>query len=111
MNDLVDRILSIYQLMRPLDPDRVSDSRQRSKRCPAVGGVRFGLFERAARGARPSVYRLLGCASPWIMTASTPHCRAAEYPIGTLACPHRLKTKATGDVSRWVAHASFGSFQ
>jgi len=77
MNDLVDRILSIYQLMRPLDPDR----------------------------------RLLGCASPWIMTASTPHCRAAEYPIGTLACPHRLKTKATGDVSRWVAHASFGSFQ
>ena len=45
------------------------------------------------------------------MTASTPHRRAAEYPIGTLACPHRLKTKATGDVSRWVAHASFGSFQ
>jgi len=108
MNDLVDRILSIYQLMRPLDPDRVSDSRQRitpiyrkprlrrSKRCPAVGGVRFGLFERAARGARPSVYRLLGCASPWIMTASTPHCRAAEYPIGTLACPHRLKTISNG---------------
>jgi hypothetical protein len=29
MNDLVDRILSTYQLMRPLDPDRVSDSRQR----------------------------------------------------------------------------------
>jgi hypothetical protein len=121
MNDLVDRILSVYQLMRPLDPDRVSDSRQRITRyieslasagqSPAVGGVRFGLFERAARGARPSVYRLLGCPSPWIMTASTPHCRAAEYPIGTLARPHRLKTKATGDVSRWVAHASFGSFQ
>ena len=32
MNDLVDRILSIYQLMRPLDPDRVSDSRQRITR-------------------------------------------------------------------------------
>ena len=29
MNDLVNRILSTYQLMRPLDPDRVSDSRQR----------------------------------------------------------------------------------
>ena len=29
---LVDRILSIYQLMRPLDPDRVSDSRQRITR-------------------------------------------------------------------------------
>ena len=32
MNNLVDRILSIYQLMRPLDPDRVSDSRQRITR-------------------------------------------------------------------------------
>jgi hypothetical protein len=32
MNDLVDRILSIYELMRPLDPDRVSDSRQRITR-------------------------------------------------------------------------------
>ena len=32
MNDLVDRILSIYQLMRPLDPDHVSDSRQRITR-------------------------------------------------------------------------------
>jgi hypothetical protein len=32
MNDLVDRILSTYQLMRPLDPDRVSDSRQRITR-------------------------------------------------------------------------------
>ncbi len=27
-----NRILSIYQLMRPLDPDRVSDSRQRITR-------------------------------------------------------------------------------
>ncbi len=32
MNDLVDRILSTYQLMRPLDPDHVSDSRQRITR-------------------------------------------------------------------------------
>ena len=32
MNNLVDRILSTYQLMRPLDPDRVSDSRQRITR-------------------------------------------------------------------------------
>ena len=32
MNDLVNRILSTYQLMRPLDPDRVSDSRQRISR-------------------------------------------------------------------------------
>jgi hypothetical protein len=32
MNDLVDRILSTYQLKRPLDPDRVSDSRQRITR-------------------------------------------------------------------------------
>jgi len=29
MNDLVDRILNTYQLMRPLDADRVSDSRQK----------------------------------------------------------------------------------
>ena len=28
MNDVVDRILNTYQLMRPLDADRVSDSRQ-----------------------------------------------------------------------------------
>ena len=32
MNDVIDRILSTYQLMRPLDPDRVSDSRQRFSR-------------------------------------------------------------------------------
>lgn len=32
MNDLVDRILSTYLLMRPLDPDHVSDSRQRITR-------------------------------------------------------------------------------
>jgi hypothetical protein len=32
MNDVIDRILSTYQLMRPLDPDRVSDSRQRITR-------------------------------------------------------------------------------
>ena len=32
MNDLVDRILNAYQLMRPLDADRVSDSRQRITR-------------------------------------------------------------------------------
>jgi hypothetical protein len=32
MNDVLDRILSTYQLMRPLDPDRVSDSRQRITR-------------------------------------------------------------------------------
>jgi hypothetical protein len=27
MKDVVDRILDTYQLMRPLDPDQVSDSR------------------------------------------------------------------------------------
>jgi hypothetical protein len=32
MNDVVDRILNIYQLMRPLDPDRVSDSRRKITR-------------------------------------------------------------------------------
>ena len=32
MTDVIDRILSTYQLMRPLDPDRVSDSRQRITR-------------------------------------------------------------------------------
>jgi hypothetical protein len=32
MNDVVDRILNTYQLMRPLDPDRVSDSRQKITR-------------------------------------------------------------------------------
>jgi hypothetical protein len=32
MNDVVDRILSTYQLMRPLDPDRVSDSRRKVTR-------------------------------------------------------------------------------
>ena len=32
MNDVIDLIFSTYQLMRPLDPDRVSDSRQRITR-------------------------------------------------------------------------------
>ena len=32
MNNVIDRILSTYQLMRPLDPNRVSDSRQRITR-------------------------------------------------------------------------------
>ena len=32
MKHVIDRILSTYQLMRPLDPDRVSDSRQRITR-------------------------------------------------------------------------------
>jgi hypothetical protein len=32
MNDMVDRILNTYQLMRPLDPDRVSDSRRKITR-------------------------------------------------------------------------------
>jgi hypothetical protein len=32
MNDVVDRILTTYQLMRPLDPDRVSDSRRKVTR-------------------------------------------------------------------------------
>ena len=32
MNDLIDRILNTYQLMRPLDADRVSDSRQKITR-------------------------------------------------------------------------------
>jgi len=29
MNDVVDRILSAYQLMRPLDPERIADSRRK----------------------------------------------------------------------------------
>jgi hypothetical protein len=32
MNDVVDRILTTYQLIRPLDPDRVSDSRRKVTR-------------------------------------------------------------------------------
>ena len=32
MSDMVDRILNTYQLMRPLDPDRVSDSRRKITR-------------------------------------------------------------------------------
>jgi hypothetical protein len=32
MNDFVDRILNTYQLMRPLDADRVADSRQKITR-------------------------------------------------------------------------------
>ncbi len=32
MNDVVERILKTYQLMRPLDPERVSDSRQKITR-------------------------------------------------------------------------------
>ncbi len=32
MNDLVDRILNTYQLMRPSEADRVSDSRQKVTR-------------------------------------------------------------------------------
>ena len=32
MNDVVERILNTYQLMRSLDPERVSDSRQKITR-------------------------------------------------------------------------------
>ena len=32
VKDVVDRILNTYQLMRPLDPDRVSDSRRKITR-------------------------------------------------------------------------------
>jgi hypothetical protein len=32
MNDVVDRVLNTYQLMRPLDPDRVSYSRRKITR-------------------------------------------------------------------------------
>ena len=32
MNAVVDRIMNTYQLMRPLDPDQVSDSRQKITR-------------------------------------------------------------------------------
>ena len=32
MNDVVERILSTYQSMRPLDAERVADSRQRISR-------------------------------------------------------------------------------
>ncbi len=62
MNDLVDRILSIYQLMRPLDPDRVSDSRQRITR----------YIESLASAGQSDAQQ---CASPWIMTAFTPRGR------------------------------------
>jgi hypothetical protein len=71
MNDLVDRILTAYQLTWAQDGELVADSRRKitgyieslaaawAARCQAADGVRLGLFERAARGARPSVYRLL----------------------------------------------------
>ena len=110
MNDVIDRILSTYQLMRPLDPDRVSDSRQRITRYieslasagqsdPQQLAV-YGLaYLKELHGeARPSVYRLLGCASPWIMTASTPPRGRISYRNARMS--HRLKTKATGHVSR-----------
>jgi hypothetical protein len=32
MNGVIDRVLNIYQLMRPLDPNRVSDSRRKVTR-------------------------------------------------------------------------------
>jgi hypothetical protein len=32
MKDVVDRILNIYQLMRPLDPNQVADSRRKITR-------------------------------------------------------------------------------
>jgi hypothetical protein len=32
MNDVVDRVLNVYQLMRPLDPDQISDSRRKVTR-------------------------------------------------------------------------------
>jgi hypothetical protein len=32
MDDVVDRIMNTYQLMRPLDPERVLDSRQKITR-------------------------------------------------------------------------------
>jgi hypothetical protein len=70
MNDVVDRILTTYQLMRPLDPDRVSDSRRKGTRyieSLAAAGQSdaqrlavYGLaYLKELRGARSSVYRLL----------------------------------------------------
>jgi len=41
MKDVVDRILNTYQLMRPLDPDRVSDSRRKISQMRTSDG--FGI--------------------------------------------------------------------
>jgi hypothetical protein len=55
MNDVVDRILTTYQLMRPLDPDRVSDSRRKVTRyieSLAAAGQKLALaFFRKLSGA------------------------------------------------------------
>ena len=71
MNDVVDRILNAYQLKRPLDPQRVADSKKKISaylESLASAGQRdakkltiYGLsyHSRTARGAGSSVHRLL----------------------------------------------------
>jgi hypothetical protein len=46
MNDDVDRVLNAYQLKRPLDAERVADSRQR------IGRYLAGLASAGQRDAR-----------------------------------------------------------
>jgi hypothetical protein len=69
MDDVVDRILYTFLLMRPLDPDQISASRLKitryielglclPNRCPGVVDVRLGLLKELHEGRDP---RFTGC--------------------------------------------------
>src|SRR5712691_6227531 len=108
MNDLVDRILNTYQLMRPLDADGVSDSRQKItryiERLASAGqsdaqqlaeGVWAGIFKRAARGTRSSVYRVLAASvgilqgdERWEELPSSHPLTASDVPSVAGGCVH-----------------------
>jgi len=102
MNEVVDRILNSYELMRPLSAERVADSRQKVSRyleSLAFAGQRDvkqlveygGLFERIARGARSSVYRLLN-AKPGIFSPRAVAPPSKPWAQG-VECPFRVKTE------------------
>ena len=104
MNDLIDRILNTYQLMRPLDADRVSDSRQKITRyieSLASAGQSDASswsmgWHRAAREARSSVYRVLA-ASVGILQGDE---RWEELPSS-----HPLTASGAASVAGGCVHA------
>jgi len=74
MDEIVDHALYTYGLTRELDATRIAQSREkiiryidklgaaRTKRHASVGHLCAGVPERIARGARPTVHRLLVAA-------------------------------------------------
>ena len=105
MNEVVDRILNSYELMRPLSAERVADSRQKVSRyleSLAFAGQRDvkqlveygGLFERIARGARSSVYRLLN-AKPGIFSPRAVAPPSKPWAQGVEVCSGSKPKKLT----------------